>query len=268
MHPLVATLVLLAAPSSAAPPMVVVPPGSVVRWSAPGTTRCEARGESWEASGGACLFGVDVEAAPGRLSVFRVRDGRREEGIVAVDEAPWPVETLTLDPKKVRLSPKDAARVRRENARAASTYALRSARRFSPPLGSPLDPLPEGRNFGTKRILNGEPRARHAGVDYSAAPGTPILALDAGRVALVGDFLLPGRCVFVDHGGGLVSIVMHLLRVDVKEGREVARGDLLGLSGATGRVSGPHLHLGLRYRGARVDPRLLMTDPSSLPALP
>lgn len=268
MTPLLAILLASAPATSAAPPLVSVLPGSVVRWSAPGTTRCEQKGEIWDANEGVCLFGVDLGAAPGRLVVHRVRGGSREEAAILVGEAPWPVETLTVDPRKVHLSKKDAARVKRENERAGAVYARRTPRLFAPPLGPPLEPLPEGRNFGTKRVLNGEPRARHGGVDYPAAPGTPVRAMEAGRVALVGDFLLPGRCVFVDHGGGLVTMAMHLSRVDVKEGTDVARGTILGLSGSSGRVSGPHLHLGMCLRGARVDPRPLMAEPVSLPSLP
>lgn len=268
MTPLLAILLASAPAAPAAPPLLSVLPGSVVRWSAPGTTRCEHGGESWAAEDGVCLFGVDLDTPPGRLAVRRVRGTVREEGGLLVGEAPWPVETVTVDPRKVHLSAKDAQRVKRENERAAAVYARRTPRLFTPPLAPPLDPLPSGRNFGTKRVLNGEPRSRHGGVDYAAAPGTPVRAMDAGRVALVGDFLLPGRCVFVDHGGGLVTMAMHLSRIDVKEGADVARGTILGLSGASGRVSGPHLHLGMRLRGARVDPRALLADPGALPALP
>jgi len=156
--------------------------------------------------------------------------------------------------------------VARERKQVASLFSARTHPVFSFPLGAPLADAPPPRNFGTRRVFNDEPRAPHGGADYRATVGTPVLATEAGLVVLVANHFFAGRSVFVDHGGGLVSMVMHLSRTDVRTGQRVSRGERLGLSGATGRVSGPHLHFGFRWRGARVDPALLLGDPAKLPS--
>ena len=121
----------------------------------------------------------------------------------------------------------------------------------------PGDPTSE---FGTRRIFNGEPRAPHPGIDLHAASGTPVLVAGPGRVALAEDLYYSGGTVIVDHGGGLFTVYAHLSKIDTKEGASVKAGDAVGLSGATGRVTGPHLHWGARVGQAIFDPRALL-DP-------
>ncbi|MDP2124682.1 MAG: M23 family metallopeptidase, partial [Parvibaculum sp.] len=109
--------------------------------------------------------------------------------------------------------------------------------------------------FGSQRIYNGEPRRPHYGVDVAAPTGTPIVAPQAGIVTLAhSDMFFEGGLIFLDHGHGVTSVIMHMSRVDVTEGQAVARGDVLGAVGATGRATGPHLHWGMFWRGAQVDP--------------
>src|SRR5262249_52417398 len=112
--------------------------------------------------------------------------------------------------------------------------------------------------FGARRIINGKPRAPHGGADYSVALGTPVVAANAGRVALVGEYFFPGRLVAVDHGLGLHTLYFHLDTVAVSEGERVDRGQTLGTVGATGRATGPHLHFGAQLGGARIDPAALL----------
>ncbi|HTU01222.1 MAG TPA: M23 family metallopeptidase, partial [Candidatus Sulfotelmatobacter sp.] len=112
--------------------------------------------------------------------------------------------------------------------------------------------------FGARRIINGESRAPHTGVDFPAAAGTPVLAANAGRVALVADMFFSGRTVVLDHGDGLFTMYFHLQDTVVQPGREVKRGEALGHVGSTGRASGPHLHWGARLTGARIDPNALL----------
>jgi len=109
-------------------------------------------------------------------------------------------------------------------------------------------------NFGARRIFNGEPRAPHAGSDLHAAPGTPVHATNRGRVVLAKNLFFTGNTVILDHGLGIDSLYAHLSRIDVKQGEIVRNGQVVGLSGATGRVTAPHLHWGMRVQNARVDP--------------
>ncbi len=108
--------------------------------------------------------------------------------------------------------------------------------------------------FGGRRVLNGKTQSRHMGVDLRAAIGEPVHAAGNGRVVLAGDFYLSGKSVFIDHGGGLFSMYFHLSRIDVQTGDMVPSGAVIGRAGATGRSAGPHLHFGMRVRGAHVDP--------------
>lgn len=158
----------------------------------------------------------------------------------------------------VHLSKMDLERTRRESAQVGRLWDLQTQPRFTLPLAAPLSAAVEGGNFGARRVFNGEPRSPHSGIDYKVAAGTPVLAVAPGRVALVGDHFFAGKSVFVDHGGALISMVFHLSRVLVEEGQEVTVGQVLGKAGATGRATGPHLHLGFRWHGARVDPALLL----------
>jgi len=260
-------VVALAASASPSPASSVdVVPGGVVRWADDRITRCGDVRETWNPLAGACYYPVDLGQGEGTLEIFRERAGRRETATLRVLPPPYAEERLEVDPGKVHLSKKDRLRADREREAVVPLFSLRTNPAFSLPLGSPLKNAPPPRNFGKRRVFNGEPRSAHGGADYRAKTGTPVLAADAGLVVLAAHHFFAGGSVFVDHGGGLISMSMHLSRIDVKAGQRVKRGDRLGLSGATGRVTGPHLHFGLRWRGARVDPALLLRDPALLPS--
>ena len=115
-----------------------------------------------------------------------------------------------------------------------------------------------GTGFGARRIINGQSRSPHGGIDYSAPTGTPIVAANSGRVALVADFFFPGRLVVLDHGLGLYTLYFHLDSVAASEGQRIERGQPLGAVGASGRATGPHLHFGAQLGAARVDPAALL----------
>ena len=118
------------------------------------------------------------------------------------------------------------------------------------------------------RLKPARSSARAAPTTSATATGTPVLAVGPGRVAFVGNHFFSGKAVYVDHGDGLTSMSIHLSRIDVKKGQEVKTGDRLGLSGATGRVSGPHLHFGLKWHGATIDPAALVGASPRVVALP
>src|SRR5207253_1114123 len=116
-----------------------------------------------------------------------------------------------------------------------------------------------GTNFGHRRIFNGQPRAPHAGADLRASTGTPIHATNRGRVVLAKNLFFTGNTVIIDHGLGIYTLYAHLSRIDVRVSQMVDEDEVLGLAGATGRVTGPHLHWGARIQGARVDPFSLLS---------
>jgi murein DD-endopeptidase MepM/ murein hydrolase activator NlpD len=175
---------------------------------------------------------------------------------VQVPPLPPPSEQLAVAPRFGR--PLDAAtqaRVVRENARALAVgrRAHESARAWSAPFQRPRSSEVSS-GFGTGRTFNGAVASRHLGVDFRGAVGAPVLAANAGVVALVDRFFLGGRVVYIDHGAGVVTGYLHLSKVLVSPGERVARGQQIGLVGATGRVTGPHLHWTARYGALTVNP--------------
>ena len=260
--PPLAVMFLLAAPAvrSATEPVAgEVAPGGVVRWAGPELDACEAGGRRWQPFDGACWFPVDLDAT-GELELVRRSSAGVASRRVRVAAYPYPTQELNVDEKYVAPSPADLERIARERERVVALFALETPRRFTLPLAPPLAPLPGAGRFGARRIFNGEPRSPHSGADYSATPGTTVFAPAAGRVALAEEQYFAGRAVFVDHGGGLLSMSFHLSELLVAPGDEVERGQPIGRVGATGRVTGPHLHFGLRWHGARVDPALLLAE--------
>ncbi len=245
---------------------IEVRPGGVVRWSAPGTELCRQGERVWEPLGDTCYFGVDLEAS-GSVELGRRRGGQEETTSVRVGPYPYPEQRLEVEDRMVHLSAADQARVAREKEELEAVWRRESPARFRLPLSGPLPGVESRGNFGARRVFNNEPRSPHTGVDYRVGAGTPVEAVAPGRVALVADHFFAGRSVYVDHGNGLVSMYFHLSRATVEVNQLVAAGEPVGRVGSTGRATGPHLHFGLRWHGARVDPALLMGPPAAIPAL-
>jgi hypothetical protein len=181
-------------------------------------------------------------------------------GEIAVLAKQFPEQRLTVDSKFVNPPKSALKRIDREKKRLAAIYALRTP--LAPPSSPFVAPVPgePTSEFGTRRYFNGEPRAPHPGIDLHSPSGTPVAVAGPGRVALAADLYYSGGTVIVDHGGGLFTVYAHLSKIVAKEGAVVRSGDPVGLSGATGRVTGPHLHWGARVGESIFDPRALL-DP-------
>ncbi len=218
------------------------------------------RGGGWHAA-----IGVDLDAEPGAHLVpiaLRFTDGREVERnrTLTIAHTAFPTTELTVEPRYVELAPADQARAERESAEIAEIYAtLTPDAYWSEPFVVPIPGASDGRNFGHRRVFNGQPRAPHSGADLRATTGTPIHASNRGRVVLAKELFFSGNAVFLDHGLGVYSVYLHLSDIGVEPGQIVERGELIGLAGATGRVTGPHLHWGARVLDARVDPFSLLT---------
>lgn len=211
----------------------------------------------------AALVGVPFDAAPGERD-FQVTIRRMDQETLLlrarlkVVPSDYPAETLSVDPRHV--SPDRAAlkRIRKENAELAKIYRhSASTRLWSGPFVEPLSSVVTS-GYGIRRVYNGEMRSYHQGTDFRAAVGTPIFAAGAGKVVLARHLFYTGNTVIIDHGLGLFTIYAHLNEIQVAAGKLVQRGFQLGLSGMTGRVSGPHLHFGVRLDRIRVDPLELL----------
>jgi len=206
------------------------------------------------------LLGIDLELPPGRYELSlsgQLQTGQPISCSEFVDVLPgkFAVEKLTVDNKFVEVSPEDLARVDKEHQRLQELYAqMTPDRLWQGRFRIPLDGARTGSNFGRRRVLNGQPRSPHTGVDFPAAAGTPVRATQAGRVVLAEPLFFSGNTVILDHGLGIFTLYGHLERILVATGDVVNAGAEIGKVGATGRVTGPHLHWGLTIDGARVNP--------------
>ena len=220
------------------------------------------------ADGYAALVGFDLDAKPGKVPWrigFLDNGGapRKAAGAITVKPRTFPIQRLSLPASMVDLAPENERRAEAEAARLRTLFDTISPERlwrghFTRPVAS--DAKAEG--FGSRRIINGKPRSPHSGVDFSAPAGTPVVASNAGRVALLVEFFFGGRLVALDHGEGLYTLYMHLERVAVVEGALVERGSIIGAVGSTGRATGLHLHWAAQLRRARIDPTALLTLPA------
>jgi murein DD-endopeptidase MepM/ murein hydrolase activator NlpD len=211
------------------------------------------------------LVGIDLLVPAGEHAVSLEAldaEGRRSRQVHRLTVLPktFGTRTLKVDPRFVTPPASARARIERERARVAAAYASgRAEPYFDGPFVSPLAETVPVSSFGVRSVFNGVPRDPHGGADLASPAGTPVRAVQAGRVALAGDLYFSGNVVILDHGAGVFSLFAHLSRIDVAEGALLARGDRLGAVGATGRVTGPHLHWAVRASGARVDPFSLLS---------
>ena len=210
-------------------------------------------------NGWVAIIGADLDLGAGDYPApvtFRYSDGRREviDEAIRVEPKSFPITRLTVEPRFVELSPENLERSRRESQRLGQVFA-----QITPDIlwdDGFVVPIPNARgsNFGHRRVFNDQPRNPHSGADISAAAGTTIRSTSRGRVVETGDYFFNGNTVVVDHGLGIYSVYLHLSQIDVEPGQMIEGGEVVGLVGATGRVTGPHLHWGFRIQNARIDP--------------
>lgn len=214
------------------------------------------------AGGWVAVLGLDLDTEPGERAVDVQQPGRDPRQIsFKVTSKAYRTQQLKVAPSQVDLSPENLERVTREQAKMRK--ALTSFTTQSPPTLQFPAPVPGRRSssFGLRRVFNGEPRSPHKGMDIAAPKGTPIKAPLAGRVVDVGSYFFNGNNVIVDHGQGLMTMYCHLSKIGVEAGQEIHAGEVLGEVGATGRVTGPHLHWGVILNGNSVDPALFLPPP-------
>jgi murein DD-endopeptidase MepM/ murein hydrolase activator NlpD len=205
------------------------------------------------------LFGVDLEEKREVLILLvtaRAADGEAAEASIQipVKVKVFPQENLKTPGKFDTLSKRDLQRIEREQAKLSRLWNISTPRRRWQ--GQFIAPVP-GKitsHFGFRRIINGIPRSPHGGVDLKAALGDEVIAANHGEVVLREELFFGGKSLVIDHGGGLYTQYFHLSEFRVLERAVVRQGDVIGLAGMTGRVTGPHLHWGARLNGARVDP--------------
>jgi murein DD-endopeptidase MepM/ murein hydrolase activator NlpD len=207
------------------------------------------------------IVGISLETEPGQHFVRVENEGQPIDVPFRVGEKQYRTQHLTIkDQRQVTPNPDDLKRIEAERLR--SEAALSRFTDSDSPIFELIAPVagPRSDSYGSRRYFNGQPRKPHSGMDIAAAKGTPIRSPAAGTVVEVGEFFFNGNTVFIDHGAGLVTMYCHLDRIDVKAGTQLAAGDRIGTVGATGRVTGPHLHWGVALNRAMVDPALLLGD--------
>jgi len=266
-----ALLLLAAMPALASQafiaPRVAAVPGGVVTFQLPGgpdvkpvvTYAGRPVLVAWQQASWLAIVGIPLDTEPGDHQVKVQQPGAGERELAfQVAAKQYAVQQLKVPPNQVNLSPEDEARVARETDKVRG--ALEAFSPDAPVTLRLVQPVPGRRSssYGLRRMFNGEARKPHSGMDIAAPTGTPIKAPLAGRVIDVGSYFFNGNNVILDHGQGLVTMYCHLSKVGVEVGQELKAGDVLGAVGATGRVTGPHLHWGVALNGAMVDPALFL----------
>ena len=212
------------------------------------------------------LAGVDVEAKPGNYQLSL--EGTLADGTVVrlaqdilVHPGKYKTEKLTVPERFVKPDPETLRRIEAERQVKEAAFSHETSEpewsgKFVPPINTTVS---EG--FGTRRTFNGKLASVHRGLDYHAKPGSPVTAANSGQVVLARELFYEGNCVIIDHGQQFFSLYMHLSHLEVTEGQRVDKGQEVGLSGATGRATGPHLHTAVRWQGSYLDPAQLWLLP-------
>lgn len=198
----------------------------------------------------------DEKPSEKKVNIFYKENGKQKskELLFNIDDGNYAKEVLSVDSSKVTLNREDQERASKEYAEAMEIYGRVSDKSYiSSGFVSPMDSKITS-DFGKARVYNNTLKGYHGGTDFRAAIGTPFVASNDGKVVLAKDRFYSGGSVIIDHGHGVYSCYFHMSKFDVKESQDVKKGEIVGLSGDSGRVSGPHLHFGIRVGGEQVDP--------------
>jgi murein DD-endopeptidase MepM/ murein hydrolase activator NlpD len=209
------------------------------------------------------LGGASLETAPGNyelrvtetLTSGKALEIRRQ---IKISRGVYPNITIKVSKQYTEPSSEQLTQVAADKELKQRIFATESPHRlwsgqFAPPVSAGISDV-----FGTARVFNQEVKSRHQGLDFAAPTGSPVAAINSGKVILASPLYFEGNCVVIDHGQGLLSLYLHLSEFKVKEGDEVESGQLIALSGGTGRATGPHLHLAIRWQGVYLDPAILL----------
>ncbi|MDH5358097.1 MAG: peptidoglycan DD-metalloendopeptidase family protein [Gammaproteobacteria bacterium] len=207
------------------------------------------------------VVGIPLAAKAGKHSLVMTSAGKTQKVSFEIADKSYPTQHITIkDKRKVSPTKLDMKRI------SAETAEIKSALRYwteqeNVPLSFawPIEGRVSGL-FGRRRVFNGQPRKPHSGMDIAAPKGTAIHAPAGGVIRETGDYFFNGNTVFIDHGQGVVTMFCHMDRIDVQKGQAIAQGDVIGTVGMTGRVTGPHLHMGVSLNDARVEPRLFFPE--------
>jgi murein DD-endopeptidase MepM/ murein hydrolase activator NlpD len=207
------------------------------------------------------VVGIPLDTRPGTYAL-EVNNGSKQRARLSftVQDKEYATQQLTIkDKRKVEPTASDLKRIRRESKIMNTAFtAWRDQREVALQFDLPAQG-PMSSPFGLRRIFNGQPRNPHSGMDIAAAAGSPVRAPAPGKVVAVGNYFFNGNTVLIDHGQGLVTMYCHMQKIAVKKGQTLARSDVIGYVGHTGRATGPHLHWSVSLNNARVDPALFLS---------
>jgi len=219
----------------------------------------DSRGKTWIG-----IAGASLETRPGKYGLTLAGKTRTGEDIsfqrnITVGKAKYRRIAVTVPRQFTEPSPAQQQEIKEEEALKKDVFSRIDPKRewagkFAPPVKATISDV-----FGTARTFNGQTQSVHQGLDYGVPSGTPVAALNRGSVLLARPLFFEGNCVVLDHGQGLLTIYMHLSKIEVKEGEQITGGQEIALSGGTGRATGPHLHVAVRWQGIYLDPATLLS---------
>ena len=209
------------------------------------------------------IAGVSLETRPGTYDL--ALKGTTSQGTeisfsrtVTIGAAKYPSVAVTVAKRYTEPSKEQLERIQQDKTVKQDVFHHTDPERewsgtFRPPVEAPISDV-----FGTRRTFNGKVQSMHQGLDFAVPTGTPVSATNSGTVLLAGPLYFEGNCVVIDHGQGLLTLYLHLSDIKVKQGERIERGQGIGLSGGTGRATGPHLHLAVRWQGIYLNPATLL----------
>jgi murein DD-endopeptidase MepM/ murein hydrolase activator NlpD len=222
----------------------------------------DASHKSWFALAGASLetkpgtypIELHAETSSGQSDRQTISFGKK----IRVERQRYPRVLLTVPGRYTAPSPEDLRQIEQDKETKALIFETLSPGRewkgsFTPPVNAEISDV-----FGVERVFNGSVQSTHQGLDFRVPSGTSVAAVNSGRVILARALFFEGNCVVIDHGQGLLTLYLHLSKFSVKEGDDVDKGQEIGLSGGTGRATGPHLHLAVRWQGVYLNPQVLL----------